>query len=199
MNRAIVSALATAGALALCGGANAQDAWRAVSLDGGVRIDVPVVVGEQYRSTAGQLAAGELMGFVVSADDSGTLSCLLNRFAYHQPPIAPLGVAEMTTIVTSDRRSGLCAGGTTMEVMLSKSATTREGYPAADCVAVKTDPSDAKTPGHVEVVEGIAAPGAFYNLSCTVSAATQTAAFKESARTIEGDEINHVEASLRLP
>ena len=198
MNRAIVPTLATAGALALCGDANAQDAWRAVSLDGGVGIDVPAVVGEQYRPTAAQLASGDLMGFVVSAGDSGTLSCSLNRYAYHQAPIAPLGVAEMTTIVTSDRRSGLCAGGTAVEIMLSKPATTREGYPAADCVAVKTDPSDAKTPGHVEAVEGIAAPGAFYNLSCTVYAATRKAAL--NAWTVRwGDEINHVEGSLRLP
>ena len=198
MNRAIVPALATAGALALCGGANAQDAWRAVTLEGGVRIDVPAVVGEQYRSTAAQLASGDLMDFVVTTDDSGTLSCLLDRNAYHQPPIAPLGVAEMTTIVTSDRRNGLCADGTAVEVMLSKSAKTREGYPAADCVAVKTDPSDVIDPGRVEAVEGIAAPGGFYTLSCTVYAATRKEALNAWTERW-GDEINHVENSLRLP
>ena len=198
MSRTAVCALSAVGAWAIGGHAGAAEAWRAVSLDGGVRIDVPAVVGEQYRSTAAQLASGELMGFVVTADDDGTLSCLLNRYAYHRPPIASLGVAELTTILTSDRRSGLCAAGTAVEVMLSKPATTREGYPAADCVAVKTDPSDAKTPGQVAAVEGIAAPGGFYNLSCIVYAPTRKAAL--SAWTGRwGDEISHIEGSLRLP
>ena len=198
MNRTVGLALAVMGAGALAGQARADDEWRTVALDGGVRIDVPVVVGDQYKSSAAQLASGDLMGFVLTTDASGSLSCSLIRYAYHQPPITPLGQAEMTTIVTSTRRDGLCDGGTAVEVMLSRSATSREGYPAADCVAAKTEAGDAKTPGRVESVEGIAAPGGFYTLSCTVYAATRKAALNVWFDRWAG-EIDHVETSLRLP
>ena len=200
MNRSAWLALAAIGAAALGGPARADDEWRTVTLDGGVRIDIPAAAAQKaYLPTLAQLAKGKLMAFLVQTASNGELSCGLDRYPYKKGFLGDLGRTDMVERLNTPVREALC-GADAPDALIerSQSTTSPQGYAAGLCAAAMTDSSDARTPGHVDSADAIAAPDAFYALTCIVYDKSRSLAADDWKSGMD-DYVGHIEGSLRLP
>lgn len=203
MRRALGLALATAGlALALAGPARAQTDWKRVHLEDETTLDIPAVVGDQYRPPAELARQGDLMFFSVSSGPAGLLDCLLKRVVYGAGPPGPLSHDEMIATLKADRRIDLCIGRGTNRRKAINEGGTLKGYPSGRCAVGYTDEgeADAAGPGSGRVLDTlvVAAPGAYYTLACTLRAADQRTAEREWFYDWRGI-IQHMQGSLVVP
>ncbi len=171
------SAIRTGSLLAACAmllpwaTATAQtDQWQKVHLDHGITMDVPAVVGNDYKPAATGTQDGDLMFFAVTTNNAGDMNCLLAIVPYSKT-MTHVDVIEK---LADSRRDGLCTAGdgqTGINVGESKSMSV-SGFPAGRCAASYTIARN-KQPGQITAMMGVAAPDAFYLLNCTVSADSQ--------------------------
>ncbi len=179
----------------LCAAAAADDnEWQTVSLDHGITMDVPVAVGADYKPNADGVKQGDLMYFDVTTDDFGDLSCLLSRGNY----IKTFTRATAVERLADQNRNNMCYSGdnvTGFDVGESESLSI-SGYPAGRCAAGYTEASD-KQPGQVAATMTVAAPDAFYMLSCTVYAESQSKATAHWMSQWQ-DIVHHIQESVKF-
>src|SRR5665213_2082913 len=83
MHRSLGLALALAGmAVAGAGAARAQTDWQRVHLGDESTLDIPAIVGAEYKVPAELAQKGDLMFFSVTSGAAGELDCLLRRTLY---------------------------------------------------------------------------------------------------------------------
>jgi hypothetical protein len=177
-----------------CGTAMADSEWQTVTLDGNVTIDVPAVVGSDYKPSGEGVNKGTVMFFAVTTDSHGDLECLLS----HHPYTKDFTHTDAVEKLADSRRDVLCrpTDATIRSENDESESLSVSGYPAGRCAASYTDPSE-KNPGMLDANMGVAAPDAFYMLSCTVSAAEQDDAVSFWMMRWD-DEIQHIQQSLTL-
>jgi hypothetical protein len=181
---------------AVCAVSAAGDSseWQTVKLAHGITMDVPTVIGDDYKPSADSAKKGGLMYFGVTTDHSGDLSCLLTRGRYTKKFSRATAVERLA----DKSRDAMCYSGddTTGAQMGESESLSVSGYPAGRCAESYTEAS-YKQPGQVTAVMTVAAPDAFYMLSCTVYTTDQDEATAEwMARW--ADEVHHVQESVRL-
>ena len=185
-----------AGAAALlASAASAGSEWQTVTLDGGLTMDVPAVMGSQYKTTAEDVQKGGPAFFDLSTKDWGELYCLVSRDKY----ATQITLASVTARLAGNDRSVLCTNGdgrTDIEVGESQSLVSN-GRPAGYCDASYTKAND-KQPGRVLSLFTIAVAKAVYQLSCTVVADSKLNAETHWAM-YWSDSVKHMKQSIRLP
>jgi len=204
MSRSPGLALAVAGATLIgAGPASAQADWRRIHLSDESTLDIPAVVGDDYKVPAELAQKGDLMFFTVTSGPAGELDCLLRRTLYgHGLPDAPTRQDMFKTLDSKEDRLALCAGRGDSERQAINEGGSLKGYPSGRCVVGYTAAGQdaAAGPGTGRVVDSVtvAAPGGYYTLGCTLHAADQRTAerewFNDWRRLIE-----HMQGSLLVP
>ena len=204
MTRSLGWALAAAGATLIgAGAARAQADWRRVHLSDESTLDIPAVVGDDYKVPAELAQKGDLMFFTVTSGPAGELDCLLRRTLYgHGLPDAPTRQDMFKTLDSKEDRLSLCAGRGDSERQAINEGGSLKGYPSGRCVVgyTATGQDAAAGPGSGRVVDSVtvAAPGGYYTLGCTLHAQDQRTAerewFTDWRRLIE-----HMQGSLLVP
>ena len=205
MSRSLGLALAVAGATLIgAGPARAQADWRRIHLSDESTLDIPAVVGDEYKAPAELAQKGDLMFFAVDSGPAGELDCLLRRTLYGRglPDAAPNREDLFKTLDSKEDRLGLCAGRGDNEHQAVNDGGSLKGYPSGRCVVgyTATGQDAAGGPGTGRVVDSmtVAAPGGYYTLGCTLHAADQRTAerewFNDWRRLIE-----HMQGSLLVP
>lgn len=202
MRRSLGLALAMAG-MALAGAANAQTEWKRVHLADESTLDIPAVVGDEYKVPDELARKGDLMFFSVVSGAAGELDCLLRRTLYgHGPPEAPTRQELFDKLADKAERLDLCAGRGDSERQAINEGGTLKGYPSGRCVVgyTATGKDAAAGPGTGRVVDllTLAAPGGYYTLGCTLHASDQRTAEREwfnDWRQI----VQHMQGSLLVP
>jgi hypothetical protein len=170
-----------------------------VHLEDETSLDIPAVVGEDYRPPAELSRQGDLMFFSVSSGQAGLLDCLLKRTIYGSGKPSR---DEMIDTLKADRRIDLCIGRGTNRRKAINEGGTLKGYPSGRCVVGYTDEGEgaAAGPGTGRVLDTlvVAAPEAYYTLACTLRAADQRTAEREWFYDWRG-LIQHVQGSLVVP
>ena len=201
MHRSLGLALAVAG-VALAGPAGAQTDWQRVHLDDETTLDIPAVVGDQYRIPAELARQGDLMFFSVSSGPAGLLDCLLKRTFYGSGPPGPPSRDQMIDTLKDDGRIDLCIGRGANRRKAINEGGVLKGFPSGRCVVGYTDDAQgaAAGPGSGRVLDTlvVAAPEAYYTLACTLRAADQRAAEREWFYDWRG-LIQHMQGSLLVP
>lgn len=196
--RFVRSSILGAGALLAFSSVAAADGdWQTVSLedDPGITIDVPAVVGKDYLPDDKHREQGDVMFFAVTTDNGGDLSCLLSRTKYGKM----LGPKDAAAKLASATRNLLCTGGDgAVNITVGESRSLiSNGFPAGECAASYTDSKD-KNSGWISSVLAVAAPQAFYQLTCEVRTVSQDQAQAEWVLHWSG-EVAHIRQSLHLP
>ena len=195
-------ALALAGCTALgAGPASAQTEWRRVHLDNETTLDIPAVVGDDYRVPAELAAKGDLMFFSVSSGAAGVLDCLLRHTLYGPGLPDRPSHAEMVDTVGEKKRIALCIGRGSNRRMAINEGGRLKGYPSGRCVVGYTDEDEAAAgPGTGRVLDTltVVADDAYYTLACTLRAADQRTAEREWFNDWRG-VIQHMQGSLVAP
>jgi hypothetical protein len=204
MRRVLVLALAAAGAaLTAAGGAHAQTQWKRIHLTDESTLDIPAVVGDEYKVPAELAQKGDLMFFSVSSGPQGELDCLLRRTLYgHGLPDAPTRQDLFEMLNDKDQRLSLCTGKGDTERQAINEGGSLKGYPSGRCVIgyTATGQDAAAGPGTGRVMDSLtlAAPGGYYTFGCTLRASDQRTAertwFNDWRRVIE-----HMQGSLLVP
>ena len=176
--------------LLLCGIAAADSDFNTVKLSGGGSIDVPA--GAQGDFTPHNPKSDTLLYFVATTRSDGDLDCMLSRYRYSKKLTRPDSIKKLT----DDRRDTLCTAGHANADVGESESLTVAGFPAGRCAASYEDGSDKKQPGRVDAVMGVAAPGAFYLLSCTLHEPSADDATHEWMLGWN-DEVHHVQQSFR--
>ncbi len=189
-------------ALIGAGAARAQTEWRRVHLGDESTLDIPAVVGEEYKVPDALAQKGDLMFFSVVSGPAGELDCLLRRTLYgHGLPEAPTR-EEMFDTLGSDDRIDLCTGRGESQRKAINEGGSLKGYPSGRCVVGYTATGkDAEAgPGLGRVVDSltVAANQAYYTLGCTLHAADQRTAEREWFNDWRG-VIQHMQGSLLVP
>jgi hypothetical protein len=185
--------------LAFSSVAAADGDWQTVSLDNNpdFTIDVPAVVGDDYRMDAKNLAKGNLAYFSVVTEHSGGMFCMLSRSPYDDKMNAQQAAEKLKT----STRDVLCSAGDNMtNVTVGESESlTSNGFPAGRCSASYTSTSASeKDKGWVESVMMVAAPDALYQLNCELHTDSQDEATAQWVLRW-ADDIHHIQQSLHLP
>ncbi len=191
--RSVLLGLACIAALGSTAGAD--DTWQNVTLDDGITMDIPAVVGSDYKPDAKDLKKGDLMFFDVTGEEDGDLTCLLQRQFY----AATFSHANALAGLATRHRDVLCTAGdgqTNTKVLESESLSV-SGYPAGLCAASYTAAGD-KQPGQVDSELAVVTPKAFFLLTCTLSMDEQDEAEIYWASDW-GDTVDHIQQSLHLP
>jgi hypothetical protein len=209
MARPLGLALAVAGATMIgatligAGSANAQTDWRRVHLADESTLDIPAVVGDEYKVPAELAQKGDLMFFAVNSGPAGELDCLLRRTLYGPGlPGAPTRQDMFKTLDSKVDRLSLCAGRGDSERQAINEGGSLKGYPSGRCVVgyTATGQDAAAGPGTGRVVDSLtlAAPGGYYTLGCTLHAADQRTAEREWFNDWR-HVIEHMQGSLLVP
>lgn len=172
------------------------DSWRTVDLGGGVSVDVPAAVGDDYRPTNKEDAG--LMLFRVGVKDAGEMYCGLDRLIYNKPP---LGMARTRAIdfFSNANMAIFCHGvGTGVRESSAEPVTSAQGYPGSRCVASYTDKAGDRSEGDVIHARAVVGKDALYVLTCTVRDLDQARA-ETDWETLWRPRIGHIEDSLKLP
>jgi hypothetical protein len=194
-------ALAVA-AFTLAGPAAAQTDWQRVHLEDETTLDIPAVVGDEYRVPAKLAGQGDLMFFSVSSGQAGLMDCLLKRTVYGSGPPGALSRAEMIETLKDDGRIDLCIGRGTNRRKAVNEGGVLKGFPSGRCVVGYTDADEGPDagPGAGRVLDTlvVAAPEAYYTLACTLRATDQRTAEREWFYDWRG-VIQHMQGSLLVP
>lgn len=202
MTRSLGIALAAAGFALAAGAAHAQTEWKRIHLSDESTLDIPAVVGDEYKVPDPLAQKGDLMFFSVTSGPAGELDCLLRRTFYgHGLPEGPTR-EQMFDKLGSDDRIDLCTGrGDSQRKAISEGGSLK-GYPSGRCVVGYTATGkDAEAgPGVGRVVDSltVAANQAYYTLGCTLHAADQRTAEREWFYDWRG-VIQHMQGSLLVP
>jgi hypothetical protein len=187
-------AVACAVALAGIGAALAQNiAWKTVSLDGGLTIDVPQVVADHYKPSAPK---DVLMDFLVSAGDPGSMSCQLRR----QPYTAELPRESLAAGLAQGNAGTFCkiAGPTIQDWQLGSSdASTTDGVQAGTCLSAYSDTSQ-QAQGKVVTMKVVAGKKNIYQLLCISQFDDKDGAVTAYA-TRWSDVVTRMQESLHMP
>jgi hypothetical protein len=204
MKKSLGLALAAA-AVALLGStaARAQTSWQRIHLSDESTLDIPAIVGGEYKVPAELQAKGDLMFFSVSSGAAGELDCLLRRTLYGAGlPAAPTRQELFETLGSADGRISLCADKGDSERQAINEGGSLKGYPSGRCVVGYTARGQdaAAGPGTGRVMDNLtlAAPGGYYTFGCTLRASDQRTAEREwfnDWRPI----IQHMQGSLLVP
>ncbi len=176
--------------------------WKRVHLDDETTLDIPAVVGDQYRVPAELARRGDLMFFSVSSGHASLLDCLLKHTVYGPGTPGPLSREQLVDTLKDEGRIDLCIGRGTNRRKAINEGGSLKGYPSGRCVVGYTDEGaadpDGLGTGRVLDTLVVAAPGAYYTLACTLRAADQRTAEREwfyDWRSV----IQHVQGSLEVP
>ena len=206
MRGSVRTALALAGLTAVLGAgrAAAQTDWKRVHLDNETTLDIPAVVGEEYRVPPELAAQGDLMFFSVSSGPAGMLDCLLKHTFYGAGLPDKPSHAEMVDTVGEEKRISLCIGRGTNRRMAINEGGRLKGYPSGRCVVGYTDEGQADPTGadlgtgRVLDTLTVLAGDAYYTLACTLRASDQRTAEREWFNDWRG-LIQHMQGSLLVP
>ena len=201
MLRALGLAMAAAG-VALAGAAAAQTEWKRVHLEDETTLDIPAVVGDDYRAPPELARQGDLMFFSVSSGEAGLMDCLLKRTFYGAGPPGPATRDQMIDTLKDDGRIDLCIGRGTNRRKAINEGGVLKGFPSGRCVVGYTDEGEGADagPGSGRVLDTlvVAAPEAYYTLACTLRATDQRTAEREWFYDWRG-VIQHMQGSLLVP
>jgi len=202
MRRSLGLALAAAGFALATAPASAQSDWQRVHLDDETTLDIPAVVGDEYRAPAELATKGDLMFFSVSSGEAGLLDCLLKRTLYGSGPPGPSSREQMIDLLKADGRIDLCIGRGTNRRQAINEGGSLKGYPSGRCVVGYTDDGEGAEggPGTGRVLDTLvmAAPDAYYTLACTLRASDQRTAEREWFNDWR-NVIQHMQGSLLVP
>lgn len=188
----------------LAGAASAQTDWRRIHLSDESTLDIPAVVGDDYKVPAELAQKGDLMFFTVTSGTAGELDCLLRRTVYGAglPDAAPNREDMFKTLGSKEDRLSLCAGRGDSERQAINEGGSLKGYPSGRCVVgyTATGQDAAAGPGTGRVVDSltIAAPGGYYTFGCTLHAADQRTAEREWFNDWR-HVVEHMQGSLLVP
>ena len=204
MHKSLGLALAVAGmTLIAAGAARAQTSWQRIHLSDESTLDIPEVVGAEYKVPAELQAKGDLMFFSVSSGLAGELDCLLRRTLYGAGlPAAPTRQELFETLGSADGRISLCADKGDSERQAINEGGSLKGYPAGRGVGGYTARGQdaAAGPGTGRVMDNLtlAAPGGYYTFGCTLRASDQRTAEREWFNDWR-QVIQHMQGSLLVP
>lgn len=188
--------LGAAALLAFSNVAVADVAWQTVQVAGdpAITIDLPFGIHQMKDVDPNK---GELMAFfAVNSEGDEDLECFLNRNPYPEKT----DQKTWSAVLATSRRSLLCetSGASISDYELDTShPATSNGYSAATCDGAYTD-SSRKLKGIVISVLMVAAPNAFYTLTCNAGAKDRDEAIAGWLAEWE-DPVAHMQQSLHLP
>ena len=202
MRTSLGLALAVAG-VTLAGAASAQTDWKRVHLGDESTLEIPAIVGDDFKPPAELQAKGDLMFFSVQSGAAGELDCLLRRTLYGPGlPAAPTRLEMFAKLQSEEERLDLCTGHGDSERKAVNEGGSLKGYPSGRCVvgytAIGQDAAAGPGTGRVMDSLTLAAPNAYYTLGCTLRAADQRTAEREwfnDWRQI----VQHMQGSLLVP
>jgi hypothetical protein len=204
MQKSLGLALAV-GSVALlgAGAARGQISWQRIHLSDESTLDIPAIVGAEYKVPAELQAKGDLMFFSVSSGPAGELDCLLRRTLYGPGlPAAPSRQELFETLGSPDGRISLCADKGDSERQAINEGGSLKGYPSGRCVVGYTARGQdaAAGPGTGRVMDNLtlAAPGGYYTFGCTLRASDQRTAEREWFNDWR-PVIQHMQGSLLVP
>jgi len=182
--------------VAFAGTAVADSDWQTIQAAGDPRItiDIPAAV---HQESAADPKKGELMAFfAANSEGDETLACFLNRNEYSKNMNAQ---AWQAALQSKDAAMMCDKNGANISnhELDTYASTTSSGYVASTCDAAYTDGSE-KLKGGIISVMSIAAPDAFYTLTCEVGATDKDEAIAAWLVTWK-DVVAHVQTSLQLP
>jgi hypothetical protein len=189
-------ALSLVFAAGIAASAHAQDAWKTVTLDSGVSIDIPQGVGDAFKPDAEDAAKGSVLAFKTADPSNGDMYCDLDRLEYGK---APLGLVRRRAVdfFTNVSRAIFCQGvGAQVRVSAGDAVTSGQGYPGSRCVASYADTLEGVAEGNVVEAQLVLAPDAAYVLTCTVRGADQRKAEANWQGTWKA-RIAHMEESFK--
>lgn len=204
MPRSLGLALAAASfVLATAGAAEAQVDWQRIHLGDESTLDIPAIVGADYKVPAELAQKGDLMFFSVVSGAAGELDCLLRRTLYGPGlPAGPTRQELFETLGSQEGRISLCADKGDSERQAINEGGSLKGYPSGRCVVGYTARGQdaAAGPGTGRVMDNltIAAPGGYYTFGCTLRAADQRTAEREWFNDWRA-VIQHMQGSLLVP
>jgi hypothetical protein len=171
-------------------------AWKTIHTTGDPNVTIEIPSGVDQEGPDIVHDKGDLMAFFASSSNRTDMACILHREEYS----TEITQKSMATGLAGPNAAQLCGeSGDNVSHFSAMGAqpTTSNGFPASACVSSYTDSSE-KEPGTVYSRFTVAAPSAFYILSCTVSSENQEVSIWGWSETWQ-EAVAHIQASLRLP